>query len=172
MAVVNGWTLYEHPEFIRQREKLEAAVEVHRKKDPDGYRNSDDSKLLAAITKLILEIIPADPAAEGFRQGGTLGKTRKHWFRAKFGNGRYRLFFQFSSAAKVIIYAWVNDENSKRTYGARTDAYAVFRSMLDKGNPPDVWADLMKAVRAATAAKAKPARKAEGKPRHVTKARR
>jgi toxin YhaV len=114
MAVVNGWTLYEHPEFIRQREKLEAAVEARRKKDPEGYRNSGDAKLLAAIAKLILEVIPADPAADGFRQGATLGKTRKYWFRAKFGNGRYRLFFQFSSEAKVIIYAWVNDENSLR----------------------------------------------------------
>jgi toxin YhaV len=172
MTVVNGWTLYEHPEFIRQREKLEAVVEAHRKKDPEAYRGTDDFKLLAAITRLILEVIPADPAADGFRQGATLGKTRKHWFRAKFGNGRYRLFFQFSSRAKVIIYAWVNDENSKRTYGARTDAYAVFRSMLDKGDPPDSWADLMKAVGAATAGKAKPGKKAAGKPKQVTKVRR
>src|SRR4051812_42009701 len=104
MAVVNGWTLYEHPEFIRQREKLETAIAARRKKDPEGYRNSDDARLLAAITRLILEIIPADPAADIFRQGATLGKARKHWFRAKFGNGRYRLFFQFSSRGKVIIY--------------------------------------------------------------------
>jgi toxin YhaV len=146
MVVVNGWTLYEHPEFIRQREKLEAVVEARRRKNPEGYGNSGDAKLLAAITKLMLEVIPADPAADAFRQGGTLGKARKHWFRAKFGNGRYRLFFRFSSGAKIIIYAWVNDENSLRTYGASTDAYAVFRSMLDKGNPPDSWADLMKAA--------------------------
>ena len=165
MAVVNGWTLYEHPEFIRQRERLGAAVEARRNKDPAGYRESDDAKLLAAITRLILEIIPADPTAAAFRQGGTLGKTRKHWFRAKFGNGRYRLFFQFSTAAKVIIYAWVNDRNSLRTYGASTDAYAVFRSMLDKGNPPDDWAELMKAVGAATAGKAEPGGKAAGRPR-------
>ena len=164
MAVVNGWTLYEHPEFTRQREKLEAAVLARRKKDPEGYRSIGDAKLLAAITRLILEIIPADPAADAFRQGGTLGKARKHWFRAKFGNGRYRLFFQFSSKAKVIIYAWVNDENSLRTYGASTDAYTVFRSMLDKGNPPDNWADLMKAVGAATARKARPKGKKAGKP--------
>jgi toxin YhaV len=163
MVVVNGWTLYEHPEFVRQREKLEAAVEARRKKDPQGYRNSDDAKLLAAITRLMLEIIPADPAADAFRQGATLGKTRKHWFRAKFGNGRYRLFFQFNSKAKVIIYAWVNDENSVRTYGASTDAYAVFRSMLDKGNPPDDWAELMKAIGAATAGEAKVGKKAVAK---------
>ena len=152
MVVVKGWTLYEHPEFVRQREKLEAAVAALQKKNPDGYRGADDVKLLAAITKLTLEVIPADPAAPAFRQGATLGRSRKHWFRAKFGNGRYRLFFQFSSKAKVIVYAWVNDENSLRTYGAATDAYAMFRSMLDKGNPPDNWAELVKAVGAASAA--------------------
>ena len=146
MVVVNCWTIYEHPEFVRQREKLERVVEALRSKDPEGWRQSDDAKLLAAIAKLTLETIPADPAAERFRQGSTLGKDRKHWFRAKFGSGRYRLFFQFNSKAKVIVYAWVNDENSLRTYGAATDAYAMFRSMLDKGNPPDSWAELVKAA--------------------------
>jgi toxin YhaV len=154
MVVVNGWTIYEHPEFVRQRQKLERTIAALRRKDPEGWRQTDDAKLLAAIAKLALETIPADPAAERFRQGSTLGKDRKHWFRAKFGNGRYRLFFQFNSKAKVIVYAWVNDENSLRTYGAATDAYAMFRSMLDKGNPPDKWAELVKAVGAATAAPA------------------
>jgi len=153
MAVVNGWSLYEHAEFASQREALERAVEALRSKDPDGYRSSGDAKLLAAIVRLTLELIPADPAAPQFRQGDTLGKARKHWFRAKFGNGRYRLFYQFNSAAKVIIYAWVNDEKSLRTYGARRDAYAVFTAMLDKGMPPDSWSELVKAV---GAGKAKP----------------
>lgn len=146
MAVVNGWTLYEHPAFTGQREKLQRAVEVLRAKDPEGYRHSADAKLLAAIARLTLEIIPADPGAAQFRQGGTLGKARKHWFRAKFGNGRYRLFYQFNSAAKVIIYAWVNDETTLRTYGAKRDAYAMFKAMLDKGNPPDSWDELARAV--------------------------
>ncbi len=146
MAVVNGWTLYEHPAFAGQRGKLQGAVEAARAKDPEGWRSSDDAKLLAAIARLTLDIIPADPGAAQFRQGGTLGKARKHWFRATFGNGRYRLFYQFNSPAKVIIYAWVNDEATLRTYGGRHDAYAVFKAMLDKGNPPDSWSDLAKAV--------------------------
>jgi toxin YhaV len=146
MAVANGWTLYEHPAFASQREKLQRAVEALRAKDPEGWQGSDDAKLLAAIARLTLEIIPADPGAPQFRQGGTLGKARNHWFRAKFGNGRYRLFYQFSSKAKLIIYAWVNDKRSLRTYGAKHDAYAVFRAMLDKGDPPDSWSELVKAV--------------------------
>lgn len=41
--------------------------------------------------------------------------------------------------AKIIIFAWVNDQDTLRTYGAKNHAYAVFRDMLDKGNPPNDW---------------------------------
>ena len=64
--------------------------------------------------------------------------------KPRFGNGRFRLFFRYNSASKVIIVAWVNDENSLRTYGSKTDAYKVFKGMLDDGNPPDDWDALHK----------------------------
>lgn len=93
-----------------------------------------------------------------------MGPGRKHWFRAKFGNGRYRLFYQFRSQAKVIIYGWVNDGRSLRTYGARTDAYAVFGAMLDRGELPDRWSDLMRAIDPGTRPAAPvPSRQAKGK---------
>jgi toxin YhaV len=142
--IVNGWTLCTHPLFEAQLEKLARAVEAERAKKPDSAAKSANAKLLAAITKLILETIPDDPTRPEYRQGGTLGPSRKHWFRAKFASGRFRLFFRFSSSAKVIIYAWVNDSETLRTYGSKTDAYAVFKTMLDAGNPPDDWADLIK----------------------------
>ena len=96
-----------------------------------------ERKLLAALRRLVFETIPQDPSRPDYRQGGTLGDDRKHWFRAKFGAGRFRLFFRYSTRAKIIVFAWVNDEATLRTYGARSDAYAVFRKMLDKGDPPD-----------------------------------
>jgi len=159
MRIVNGWTLYEHPHFAGQRDTLIKRVEALKVKDPQGFTGSADTKLLAAIMKLTDEIIPADPADRKYRQGETLGRSRKHWFRAKFGNGRYRLFFQFNSRARIIIYAWVNDAETLRTYGAKTDAYAVFKAMLEAGDPPDNWADLMAAVGGA----GQPASKAEKK---------
>lgn len=143
MITVNGWTLYEHPLFAVQLETLTAAVERAREKDPNGYTSTANAKLLAAMRKLMFEAIPVDPTRPEFRQGGTLGPSRKHWFRAKFGAGRFRLFFRYSSSAKIIIYAWVNDASTLRSYGSKSDAYAVFKSMLDKGNPPDDWAALM-----------------------------
>jgi toxin YhaV len=79
-----------------------------------------------------------------------LGPSRKHWFRAKFGGGRFRLFFRYSSSAKIIVYAWVNDNETLRTYGAKSDAYAVFKAMLDRGNPPEDWAELLTSSSAIT----------------------
>lgn len=143
MIIVNGWTLYAHPLFLGQLERLTAAVANKAKKDPKGYASSADAKLLAALRKLVFEVVPVDPARPEFRQGGTLGQTRKHWFRAKFGGGRFRLFFRYSTSAKIIIFAWVNDRDTLRTYGAKSDAYAVFAKMLDSGNPPEVWDALM-----------------------------
>ena len=146
MLEVNGWQLFAHPLLLDQIEKLAAAVEKAQIKDPRGWRKSANAKLLAALRQLVFETIPQDPTRPEYRQGGTLGDARKHWFRAKFGGGRFRLFFRYSSSAKVIVFAWVNDENTLRTYGAKSDAYVVFRKMLDGGNPPDDWAALLAAA--------------------------
>jgi hypothetical protein len=36
----------------------------------------------------------------------------------------------------VIVFAWVNDEDTKRAYESSDDAYRVFRKMLKSGHPP------------------------------------
>ena len=146
MLVVNGWSIAAHPLFLGQLERLTAAVESAKTKDPENYKSTANAKLLAALEDLVFRTIPDDPARPIYRQGATLGGNRKHWFRAKFGGQRFRLFFRFSSEAKIIIFAWVNDQNTLRTYGSKTDAYAVFKGMLDDGNPPDDWAALLKAA--------------------------
>ena len=63
-------------------------------------------------------------------------------YRAKFFQ-QYRLFFRFDAKSKLIIYAWVNDEKTKRAYGKRNDAYAVFEKMLNSGHPPDSFDQLL-----------------------------
>jgi toxin YhaV len=100
--------------------------------------------VLANIVELALQRIPQHPTLPRYRQGDKLGKAHKHWFREKFSNGRFRLFFRYDLASRIIVYAWVNDSMTLRTYGSASDAYAVFASMLKRGNPPDGWSELLK----------------------------
>jgi toxin YhaV len=144
---VHGWRLFGHPLFLAQVERLAAAVERAKVRDPVGYRQGANAKLLASLAVLVFDRIPRDPTHPDYRQGGTLGPNRRHWFRAKFGGERFRLFFRFRSRERVIVYAWVNDRDSLRASGARSDAYAVFRRMLEQGDPPDEWATLLAQAR-------------------------
>jgi toxin YhaV len=139
---VNGWTLYGHRLFVDQVIKLTEAVNNLRISDPDGYELHPKTKFLATINRLIRQTIPEDPTASEYRQGNTLGKPNKHWFRAKF-HGRYRLFFRFSSQHRIIVYAWLNDEKTLRKAGAKTDPYAIFQGMLKSGNPPQDFGHLL-----------------------------
>jgi toxin YhaV len=139
----HGWRLFQYPLFEHQIKKLTEAVDQLAINQPDTYQEHPKTKLLATIHHLITESIPRDPNAPEFRQGDTLGPDNRHWFRAKF-HQRYRLFYRFSSKDRVIVYVWVNDESTLRKAGARTDVYAVFKSMLDAGDPPRSLEALLK----------------------------
>jgi toxin YhaV len=149
----NGWSLWAHPLFLDQLERLVASVERATQSDPTGWRGKADATTLAAIYDLMFDRIPHDPLAPEFRQGSTLGKEHRHWFRAKFGGSRFRLFFRADSTAKVIVYAWVNDRDTLRKAGASSDPYAVFAKMLKSGNPPDDWPALLASAQTPEAVK-------------------
>jgi toxin YhaV len=145
--IVNSWTIYAHPLFLNQVAALIRQVERLKRKDPKGYSKKNSTKRLAAIAKLAFEVIPQDPARTEYRQGNTLGEDHKHWFRAKFFQ-QYRLFFRYHAATKLIVYAWVNDEDTKRVYESGDDAYRIFRKMLEGGQPPNDWDRLLAEARA------------------------
>jgi toxin YhaV len=148
--IVNGWRLYLSPKFDQQLQLLEDQVEAIAASDPIGCNKRPNErpvlKLLVAIHRLIYEVIPRNPNAPEFRQGNTLGAENRQWFRAKF-HQRYRLFFRFSSKEKIIIYAWMNDERTLRKAGVKTDPYAVFRAMLESGDPPATMEQLLERAR-------------------------
>ncbi|MFM9088971.1 MAG: type II toxin-antitoxin system YhaV family toxin [Cyanobium sp.] len=139
---INGWRLYAHPLFLDQLNALINEVETLRRKDPQGYRSKNSSKRLAAIARLMLHDIPQDPARREFQQGTTLGAAHRHWRRAKFFQ-QYRLFFRFHARSRLIVLGWVNDTDTKRAYGSKSDAYRVFQAMLCKGQPPNDWDQLL-----------------------------
>ena len=147
--VVNGWSIFAHPLFLDQIGRLITAVEAAKRKDPVGWHRKNAAKRLAAITRIAFELIPNDPTKSEYRQGDTLGGDRRHWFRAKFFQ-QYRLFFRYGAVQKIIILAWVNDDETLRAYDSASDAYATFRRMLGRGAPPDNWDELLSESRAAT----------------------
>src|SRR6266571_532496 len=99
--VVNGWALLFHEALIGQVKTPADACQRAR-------RSNANVKLFAALAKLMLEMIPADPSRIEYQQGNTLGEAYRHWFRAKFF-GRFRLFFRYDSRSRIIVYACVND---------------------------------------------------------------
>ncbi|MGA8096760.1 MAG: type II toxin-antitoxin system YhaV family toxin [Steroidobacteraceae bacterium] len=155
--VIDGWSIFAHPLFLKQLEALIRQVEALQQKDPHGFVQKNATKRLAAIAKLVFENIPRDPTAAEFGQGDTLGPKYKHWFRAKFFM-QYRLFLRFHVESKIVALGWVNDEDTKRAYGTKDDAYRVF-SMLAAGHPPDDWNALIKECHACAHA-----RQSEGGP--------
>jgi toxin YhaV len=138
----NGWTLLFHACLIDQLRRLHAAAG----RGEEGSPTNASGKLLRALRHAMFEVVPGDPGAEAFRQGNTLGKDRRHWRRVRIGQ-RFRLFFRYDGRARIIVYAWVNDEKTLRAEGARTDPYVVFRRMLARGTPPDGWGDLVDQAR-------------------------
>jgi len=139
----NGWQLYQHRAFQEEFTKLLNQVETLQKSQPTTYQKHPATKLLARLLKLMLDEIPQDPGSPSFLLGNTLGPSRRHWRRAKFLS-RFRLFFQYASRDKIIVYAWVNDENTLRKAGDRSDPYFIFQKRVEAGNPPNNWEDLLK----------------------------
>ena len=140
----HGWNLLFHDCLIEQLQKLEVAVQSAKEQDPKGFESNVNVKLFNALSQLIMETVPSDPNREDYRQGNTMGTAFRHWRRAKIGR-RFRLFFRFDSKSRLIIYAWVNDANTLRSAGSKSDPYTVFQKMLQRGHPPDGWAALVSA---------------------------
>lgn len=147
----HGWTLLFHDGLVEQLRTLHAAVQRAERHDRHGLESNANVKLFRALSRLIMHTVPGNPAREEFRQGNTLGSAYRHWRRAKIGR-RFRLFFRYDSRARVIVYAWINDRQSLRAAGSRSDPYVVFAKKLRQGYPPDDWAALVAASRAGWAA--------------------
>jgi len=138
----NGWRVLFHPAFQTRFDLLISEVKALAAADPTAWRDHPKAKLLERIRRIVFDEIPMNPDAQEFRQGNTLGENNRRWRRAKFLQ-RFRLFFRFDSESKVIIIAWVNDENTLRKAGSKTDPYSVFARQLARGDPPADWHELL-----------------------------
>jgi toxin YhaV len=144
-VVVNGWQLYTYPAFQEYMRKLAIAVGKIKERSPDDWQSNNIVSLYKAITRTCLVEVPNDPSDSRYRQGNTLGKAYKHWFRAKPAN-RHRLFLRYDRQSKIIAYVWINGPDQLRTAGSKRDPYAVFAKLLERGEIPDSWPDLIKCI--------------------------
>jgi len=136
------WSLFAHPEFINQLEISRLKMTHARANAGVDWFSHSDVKRHFTLTRQITERIPQDPSSTEYRLGNALGEKYRFWFRAKFLQ-QYRIFFRYSSIRNIIVYAWVNDPATLRAYGSRTDAYQVFRKMLESGKVPNNWDELI-----------------------------
>jgi hypothetical protein len=93
----NGWTLYLHPLFQQQLEKLTAQVEALQAKDPLHFKEQSATKLLATINRHMREIIPPTPMRRSSVRAIRWARTIAN------GSGRNStsvIAFSFASPAK------------------------------------------------------------------------
>jgi toxin YhaV len=133
---------------LPQIEALAQQVEAFKQKDPAGYVKKNASKRLAAVTKLAFDVIPQDPARRGIPARRHLGDRTTSTGSGQSSSSSTACSFRFHAPSKVIVLAWVNDEETKRAYERSDDAYRVFRKMLESGHPPDDWSQLLAEARA------------------------
>lgn len=142
--LMNGWQLFAFKYFQDRLLQLEADVSHLAHNNPNTFVTHPKAKLLKSVLFEIGTDVPNNPDDPKFRQGKTLGDDYKHWRRVKKGlPQRYRLFFMFRANRSSIVYAWLNDDNTLRKKGSKTDVYNVFKRMLKKGEIPDSFDELV-----------------------------
>jgi toxin YhaV len=139
----NGWTLKCHALFLERYSNLIAEVERLAEENPDGFHEHQAFKFLDKVQDAVEKVVPRDPGSPEFLCAA-LGNGGK-WRRAKQGMpNRYRLFFQYSSSNKTIVYVWMNDEQTLRKAGAKQDVYKVFLKLTSSGRIVSSYDELMK----------------------------
>ena len=137
-----SWDIYVHPACLEQVARYKSRALLAQTKVGSDWAKTTSGKKYLALSNQMQVVVPANPGSPHFRQGNTLGPRFKHWLRAKFLS-RYRLFFRYSSLSKIIVYGWVNDDESLRSYNSESDAYTTFRKMLEAGKVPNSWDELV-----------------------------
>ena len=136
--VSNGSRIRFHPAFAQLLDELIAVVAKEKQREPERYKKSPQTRLLAAIYRAIKDEIPAHPQHASYYQGETGGYAYRQWRRAK-PSGKYRLFFTCVEE-DVIIYAWLTSEISLHKYKSHLDACTAFRKKQLGGDGENLFA--------------------------------
>jgi toxin YhaV len=136
------WLLLAHPAFQMEFDEYKNRAAKAISKFGGDWLQTQSGKQFVALKHVVIERIPSNPTNAEFRLGKALGENYRHWFRGKFLQ-QYRVFFRYSTKSGIIAYGWVNDPETLRAYGSKTDAYLVFKKMLESGRVPNSWDELV-----------------------------
>ena len=140
--VTSEWLLLAHPAFQLEFDEYKTRAATAISKLGVDWMQTQAGKQFIALKYLVIERIPSNPSNPEFRLGNALGENNRHWFRGKFLQ-QFRIFFRYSTKSGIIAYGWVNDPETLRAYGSKTDAYLVFKKMLESGRVPNSWDELV-----------------------------
>ncbi|MBW4697191.1 MAG: type II toxin-antitoxin system YhaV family toxin [Aphanocapsa lilacina HA4352-LM1] len=137
-----GWEIYfVRRQFGKQRRDMQAVVKQLKQTLPlEKYRMHATVKLYTAMMSAIKERIPEDPFAGHFALQGPL---KKYGRVKKMGlPSRYRLFFRAieTEQSKAIFVLWLG---YPRKEGDKNDCYKAFRRMIENGEFPESFDELL-----------------------------
>lgn len=138
MTVKNNYLLKAHEIFFQRTVELHNEVKALREKlAHEDLIKHETVKLAKRVYAATLETIPQNPNGPDYYLRGDLRKYRRY----KRGLDRYRLFFAFSTTPKIILYLYLNDQDTLRKEGSQRDSYEIFRGFVRQGrvshNPLD-----------------------------------
>jgi toxin YhaV len=136
------WLLLHHSAFEMEYENYKSRALLAAAQYGNNWVTTAAGKKFLALNYMVRERIPSNPSNPEFRLGNALGENYRHWFRGKFLQ-QSRVFFRYSTKSQIIAYGWVNNDQTLRAYGSKTDAYLVFKKMLESGKVPNDWDELI-----------------------------
>ena len=130
MTVKNNYLLKAHEIFFQRARALNDVVKTLSKKLSDEeLKQHETVKLAKRVYMATLEVIPQNPNDPAYYLKDDLKKYRRY----KQGLERYRLFFAFSTTPKIILYLYLNDQDTLRKEGSKHDPYEIFRGFVRQG---------------------------------------
>lgn len=118
-----------HELYYQRIQELKSRIaELKSQLTPEEFSQHETVKLAVRIRDAEKEVSD-DPNRPEYLLRDELRKFRRY----KRGLGRYRIIFCFSSEPPIIVFLYLNTQESLRKAGSRRDPYEEFKALLHRG---------------------------------------
>ncbi len=143
----HGWTLLFHDRVIEQLRGLQARAECAKQDDRQGCEGYANLGLFHTLSRLILEVVPSNPSRDAYVPDNMQGQIGGHWRRVEIGRS-FQLFFRYDSKARVIVFAWIHEEQALWSAVSKSVHTATSRRRSDTAIHQTIGGALMAANQA------------------------